>query len=117
MFKAIINNQYLGRLIVTHIRKLKRVQKLDQYSEVHKFACVYLKTKPNQLSMGALYHKMMQYGIKLSTKHQSETNINFKNCYLKINHSFGKNKTFCIIPFKIKIFVIKIILVFYILLM
>ena len=26
---------------------------------------------------------MMQYGIKLSTKHPSETNNNFENSYLK----------------------------------
>ena len=32
---------------------------------VHKFACVYLKINPNQLSKGALYRKMMQYGFKI----------------------------------------------------
>ena len=37
--------------MVTHIRTLKRVHKLGQYSEVH-FACVYL-----ELSKGALYRK------------------------------------------------------------
>ena len=81
--EAIMNSRYHQRLIVTHIRKFKRVHKLGQYSEVHKFACVYLKTKPNQLAKWALYRKMMQYGIKLSTKHPSETNNNFENSYLK----------------------------------
>ena len=68
--------------MLSRIRKLKRVHKLGQYSEVHKFACVYLKIKPNQLSKGS-FGKMMQYGIKLSTKHPSETNNNFEKCYLK----------------------------------
>ena len=72
--EAIMNSQYCQRLIVTHIRRFKRDQK---------FACVYLKIKPNQLSKGALHRKMMQYGIKLRTKHPSETNNNFKNSYLK----------------------------------
>ena len=35
------------------------------------------------MSKGALYRKMVQYGIKLSTKHPSETNNNFENSYLK----------------------------------
>ena len=35
------------KLIVTHTRKLKRVHKLGQYSEVHKCVCVYLEMKPN----------------------------------------------------------------------
>ena len=61
--EAIMNSQYCRRLIVTHIRKFKRDHKLGQYLEVQKFACVYLKTKPNQLSKGALHRKMMQYGI------------------------------------------------------
>ena len=69
--------------MVTLIRKLKRVHKLGQYSEVHNFVCVYQKIKPNKLSKCALYRKMMQYGIKLSTKHPSETNSNFENSYLK----------------------------------
>ena len=47
------------------------------------------KIKHNQLSKGALYRKMMQYGIKLSTKHPSENNYNFENCYLK-SIIFGK---------------------------
>ena len=55
-----------------------------QYSEVHKSACVFLKPKPNQLSKCALYRKMMQYGIKFSTNHPSETNNNFENSYLKL---------------------------------
>ena len=78
-----MNSPYLRRQIVAHIRKLKRVHKLGQYSEVHKSACVYLKQKPNQLSKCALYRKMMQYGIKFSTNHPSETNNNFENSYLK----------------------------------
>ena len=78
--EAIMNSRYRHRLIVTHIRKLKRVPKLGEYSEVHKFAS---KNKPKQLSKYALYRKMMQYRIKLSTKHPSETNNNFENSYLK----------------------------------
>ena len=74
------------RLIVTNIGKLKRVHKLGQYAEIHKFACVNLKIKRNLLSKGALYHKIMQYGLKLSTKHPYETNNNFENSYLKSNH-------------------------------
>ena len=59
--------QFRRRLVITpNIRTLKRVHKLGQYSTVRKFACVYLKIKPNQLSGCALYHKMMQYGVKLS---------------------------------------------------
>ena len=61
--EAIMNSRYRRRLIVTHIRSLKRVHKLGQYSVVHEFACVYLKIKPYQLSKGELYRKMMQYGI------------------------------------------------------
>ena len=92
-----MKSRFRHRLIVTHIRKLKPVYKLGQYLEVHNIACVYLKINPNQLSKGALYRKMMQYGIKLSTKHTSETNNNFE-----INHLFlVKNKTFYNIPIKI----------------
>ena len=47
--EAIMNSIYRRRLIEAHTRKLKRVHKLGQYSEVHKFLCVYLKLKPNQL--------------------------------------------------------------------
>ena len=86
MSEAIMNSPYRRRLIVAHIRKLKRVHKLGQYSacsELHKLAYVYLKQKPNQLLKCALYRKMMQHGIKLSTKHPSETNNNFENSYLK----------------------------------
>ena len=78
-----MNSLYCRRLIAAHTRKLKRVHKLSNYSEVHKFACVYLKPKPNQLLKCALYRKMMQYGIKLSTKLPFETNNNFENSYLK----------------------------------
>ena len=72
-----MNYRYRRRLIVTHIRKLKRIHKLGQYSVVHEFVCVYLHIKPNKLSKGALYRKMMQYGIKLSTNRQSESKNNF----------------------------------------
>ena len=78
-----MNSPYRRRLIVARIRKLKRVHKLGQYSEVHTLACVYLKPKPNQLMKCALYHKMIQYGIILSTKRPSETNNKFENSYLK----------------------------------
>ena len=47
---------------------------------------------------------MMQYGIKLSTKHPSETNNNFKNSYLKSVILSVKRITFYNIPFKIEIF-------------
>ena len=47
---------------------------------------------------------MMQYGIKLSTAHRSETNINFKKSYLKSTHFLNKNERFYNIPVKIKIF-------------
>ena len=104
MSEAILNSRYRRRLIVAHIRKLKRVLKSGQYSEVHKFACVYLKQKPNQLSKGTLYRKMMQYGNKLSTKHPSETKNNFENSYLKSIIFLNKNETFYNIPIKIKIF-------------
>ena len=59
---------YRPGLIVAHIRKSKRVHKFGQYSEVHKFSCVYLKPKSNQLSKCALYRKKMQYGIKIEHK-------------------------------------------------
>ena len=58
-----MNSRYRWRVILTHIRILKRVNKIGQYSEVHTFACVYLKVKHKQLSKGALYSKMMRYGI------------------------------------------------------
>ena len=45
--------------------------------------CVYLKIKPTQLFKGVLYHKMMQHGIKLNTKHQYDTINNFVNSNLK----------------------------------
>ena len=59
------------------------------------------------MSKGALYRKMMQYRIKLSTKHPSETNYNFKKLLSKINHFLVKNKTFYNIPIKVKIFCFK----------
>ena len=61
--ELIMKSQYCQRLIVTHIRKFKRDHKLGQYSDVQKFACVYLKIKPTQLPKGALHRKMMQYVI------------------------------------------------------
>ena len=79
MSEAIMNSPYRRRLIVAHIRKLKRVLKLGQHSEVHTFSLVYLKQKANKLSKCALYRKMMQYGIKLSTKHPTENNNSFEN--------------------------------------
>ena len=82
MSEAIMNSPYRRKLIVAHIRKLKRVLKLGQHSEVHKFAGAHLKQKVNKLSKCALYRKMMQYGIKLRTKHPSDTNNNFENSYL-----------------------------------
>ena len=62
------------------------------------------KTKPNQLSKYALYRKLVLYGIKLSTKHPSETNNNFENSYLKSIIFLIKNKTFYNFPIGIKIF-------------
>ena len=56
------------------------------------------------MSKGALYRKIMQYGIKLSTKHPSETNNNFENSYLKSIIFLVKNRTFYNIPIKIEIF-------------
>ena len=57
------------------------------------------------MSKGALHRKMMQYGIKLTTKHPSETNNNFKKSYLK--SFFGKKiKLFTIIYFEIKIMLV-----------
>ena len=78
---------------------------------VHKFACVYLKIIPNQLSKGALYRKMMQYGFKLSTKHPPETNNHLKNSYLKSISILAKNELFTIFQLRLRYFVIKIILV------
>ena len=46
---------------------------------------------------------MMQYGIKLSIKHPSETNYNFENSYLK-SDIFSIKSIFYNIPIKIKIF-------------
>ena len=109
--EAIMNSRYRRRVISisTHIRISKRVHRIGQCSEVHKFACVYLKIKHNQLSKGALYRKMMQHGIKLSTKYPSETNKNFENCYLE-SIIFGKKiKLFTIFQLRLRYFVSKII--------
>ena len=46
---------------------------------------------------------MMQYWIKLSTKHPSETNNNFENSYLKSVIFSVKSITFYNIPIKIEI--------------
>ena len=78
---------------------------------VHKFACVYLKIIPSQLSKGALNRKMMQYGFKLSTKHPPETNNHLKNSYLKSISILVKNEFFTIFQSRLRYFVIKIILV------
>ena len=99
--EAIMNSRFRQRLIVTHIRKSKRVHKLCQCSEVHKFSCVYLKIKPNQLSKHALYRKMMQYGIKLSLQHPSETKNNFENSYLKSIMFKLKIKLFIIVQLRL----------------
>ena len=56
------------------------------------------------MSECALYRKMMQYGIKLSTKQPSETKTNFENSYLKSIIFSVKNRTFYNIPIKIDIF-------------
>ena len=46
----------------------------------------------------------MQYGIKLSKKHPSETKNIFENSYLKSIIFSVKNRTFYNIPIKIEIF-------------
>ena len=99
---------YCQRMIETHIKKLKRVYKIGQYLEVHKFACVYnLKLKPDQLSRGALYCKIMQNVIELSTN-PSETYNNFENSHLKsIIFFFVKIKLFTIFQLRLKYCIIK----------
>ena len=72
--EAVMISSYCQRLVVNHIRKLKRV---------HKCAGVYLNIKPNRLSKGGLYCKFMQYGFNFSTKHPSATYNNFENYHLK----------------------------------
>ena len=47
---------------------------------------------------------MMQYGIKLNSKHLSETKNNFENAYLKSIIFSVKNRTFYNIQIKIEIF-------------
>ena len=78
---------------------------------VHKFACTYLKMKPNQLSQGAIYRKMMQYGFKMSTKHPGETNNNFEKSYLRSIICFGKKNFFETFQLRLRCFVIKIVMV------
>ena len=56
------------------------------------------------MSEGALYSKMVQYGIQLSTKHPSETNNNFQNSYLKPVIFSVKSIIFYNIPMNIEIF-------------
>ena len=114
--EAIINSRYRRRLIVTHIKPLERVHKLGHNSVVHTFECVYLKIQPYQLSKCALYHKMIEYGTKLTTKDPSETNNNFENSYLKSNTFLLKIKLFTIFQLRLIYFEIKIILVLNILL-
>ena len=99
LYEASMNSRYRRRLIVTHYRKLNESTN-QVYIQVHKFACVYRKLKPDQLYNCVLYRKMMQYGLKFSTKHSSETNNNFENSYLK-SIIFNKKKTFYNIPNKI----------------
>ena len=111
MSEAIMNSRYRRRLMVAHIKKLKRIHKLGQYSEVHEFVWEYLYIKPNHLSKGALYRKMMQIGNKLSTKHQSETKKKSK-IFIYNQSFFGKNITFfTIFQLRLRYFVIKIVLV------
>ena len=74
---------------------------------VHKFACVYLKILPNQLSKGALYRKMLQHGFKLSTKHPPETNNHLESSYLKSISILVKIKLFTIFQLRLRYFVIK----------
>ena len=59
------------------------------------------------MSKGALYRKMMQYGIRLSTKHPSETNNTIKNSYLKSVILLVKSITFYNIPMTTEIFCIQ----------
>ena len=47
---------------------------------------------------------MVQYGIKLSTKHPSESKNKFSNSYLKSIIFLVKNRTFYNTPIKIEIF-------------
>ena len=47
---------------------------------------------------------MMQYGIKMSSKHPSETKNNFENSYLKSIIFSVKKRTFYNTPIKIEIF-------------
>ena len=47
---------------------------------------------------------MMQYWIKLSTKHPYEANSNFEISYLKLIILSVKSRTFYNIPIKIEIF-------------
>ena len=47
---------------------------------------------------------MMQYGIKFSTEHPSETNNNFEKSYLESVIFSVKSITFYNIPIKIEIF-------------
>ena len=99
--EAIMNSWYHQRVISAHIRISKWVHKIGKYSKEHNFAWVYLKIKRIQLSKGALYRKMVQYGIKLTTKHPSETNNSFEILYLK-SIIFGKKIIiFYNIPIKI----------------
>ena len=46
----------------------------------------------------------MQYGLKISAKHQSETKNNFENSNLKSIICLVNNQTFHNIPIKIRIF-------------
>ena len=54
---------------------------------------------------------MMQYGIKVSSKHPSETKNNFENSYLKSIIFSVKIELFTIFQLRLRYFVIKIVLV------
>ena len=62
------------------------------------------KAKTQLIVQRCTISKMMQYEIKLSTKHPSETNNNFENSYLKSIIIFSKNRFFYNIPIRIEIF-------------
>ena len=88
-----MNSRYRRRLLIIHIRNEPSPQIRSIFGGRQICMCIS-KLKPNQLSQGALYRKMMQYGLKLSTKHPSETNNNFEKSYLKSIIFLVKNKTF-----------------------
>ena len=58
------------------------------------------KYKPQFIVQRCVYSKMMLYGIKLSTKHPSETKNNFENSYLKSVIILVTNRNFYNIPIR-----------------